>query len=90
MNVGRFGVYITLVLFVYLFTLSNIRGLSEKFVDKFDYERIIRMIPAKLFRLNLDVFSSKYVKVCCFLNSTKKIYSLNILIRYASRNMSVF
>lgn len=45
-----------------------IRGLLEKFTNKFDCERTFRMInvPAKLFIFHFDVFSKKYVKICLF------------------------
>lgn len=44
-----------------------IQGLLETFADKFDCERTIPMILAKLFKINLDVFPKKYVKICQFL-----------------------
>lgn len=40
--------------------------LLKKFVDKFDYDRSIRMIPAKHFKIKLDVISNKYVNICFF------------------------
>lgn len=45
------------------------RGLLEKlekFADKFDSERNIYMIAAKLFRFKLKVFSKEWVKISFF------------------------
>lgn len=38
--------------------IPYIRGLLERFADKFDFERTIRMIQAKLIRFKLDVISN--------------------------------
>lgn len=51
------------------------------FADKFDCEPAIRMIPAELFRFNLDVFSKKYVKICIFLNAPKTNIQLNYFLK---------
>lgn len=67
----------------------SVRGLLQKFVYKFECERTIYMIAVELFRFNPDVFPKTFVKVWVF-QRTIKIYSLIILIKYASRIMSFF
>lgn len=42
-------------------------------MDKFDCERTIRMIPAKLFIFNLDVFSNENIKICLFQINLKSL-----------------
>lgn len=54
------------------------RGLLEKFAGKFDRERIICMILAKLFRFKLDIFSTKYFFSNAPLKNTQLTYIDNM------------